>query len=119
MTYRLWLSRFLHPSVSADIIEHRTNDPNDNTNDDINGNINNNIIHSNNDTGIFEQDSLRDQMAVLRPQVYTQLEYERIRKKEEERHRRKEQRKREFEDIEDELCNCSFVLTSASLSGGI
>ncbi|OAQ22284.1 hypothetical protein K457DRAFT_1838159, partial [Linnemannia elongata AG-77] len=45
---------------------------------------------------IFEQDSLRDQLALLSPQVYTQLEYERARRVKEERHRRKKQRKRDF-----------------------
>ncbi|KAI7830339.1 hypothetical protein BC939DRAFT_473904 [Gamsiella multidivaricata] len=97
----LWLSRFLRPSVSADIIEDRTVDFNDGPND----NINNDNMRNNNDTGIFEQDPLRDQLAVLNPKVYTQLEYERARREEEERHRRKEQRKRDFENAEQELCN--------------
>jgi hypothetical protein len=105
----LWLCRFLRPSASADIINDRTDDlndgPNDNANDDTNDNINNDNIHNNNDTGIFEKNSLRDQLAVLNPQVYTQLEYERARREEEVRHRQKEQRKRDFEDAEEELRN--------------
>ncbi|KAG9064541.1 hypothetical protein KI688_002799 [Linnemannia hyalina] len=77
----------------------------DELNDGPNGNINNNNIHNNNDTGIFEQDSLSDQLAELNQQAYTQLEYERARREEETSHRRKEQRKRDFEDAEEELRN--------------
>ncbi|KAH7056277.1 hypothetical protein BKA57DRAFT_522352 [Linnemannia elongata] len=98
----LWLSRFLRPSVSADAIEARTDDHNDGLNDSDNANDDtNNNMDSN--TDIFEQDSLRDQLALLSPQVYTQLEYERARRVKEERHRRKKQRKRDFEDVEKEL----------------
>ncbi|KAF9537616.1 hypothetical protein EC957_007863 [Mortierella hygrophila] len=82
----LWLSRFLRPSASADIIKDRTDDlndgPNDNANDDTNDNIKNGNIHINNDAGIFEQNSFRDQLAVLNPQVCTQLEYEKARREE-------------------------------------
>ena len=77
----------------------------DKANDDTNDNIDNYKIHNYSNTDIFEQDSLRDQLAMLNPQVYTQLEYERARRVEEERHRRKEQRKRDFEDVEKELCS--------------
>jgi hypothetical protein len=95
--------------VSADVIGDRTDNPNDgpndNANDDTNDNINNDNIHNKNDTGIFKQDSLRDQLAVLNPQVYTQLEFQRARREEEVRHQRKEQRKRDFEDAEEDLCN--------------
>lgn len=72
----------------ADIIKDQTVDFNNGPND----NINNDNMHNNNDMGIFEQDSLRDQLAVLNPKVYTQLEYERARREEEERHWWKEQR---------------------------
>lgn len=95
----LWLSRFIRPSVSADAIEARTDDHNDGLNDSDNANDDsnnanddtNNNMDSN--TDIFEQDSLRDQLALLSPQVYTQLEYERARRVKEVRHRRKKQRK--------------------------
>ena len=79
----------LRPSVSTDIIQDRIDDPNDGSND----NTNNDNIHSNNDTDIIEQDSLRDQLTMLNLQVYTQLEYERVWREKEERYLRKEQRK--------------------------
>ncbi|KAH7026998.1 hypothetical protein BKA57DRAFT_525474 [Linnemannia elongata] len=95
------LRPLIRPSVSADAIEARTDDHNDGLNDSDNANDDsdnanddtNNNMDSN--TDIFEQDSLRDQLALLSPQVYTQLEYERARRVKEERHRRKKQRKRE------------------------
>ncbi|KAF9370646.1 hypothetical protein CPB97_002571 [Podila verticillata] len=84
----------------------RTNDgPNDSAYDDTNDNIRQDNMRNNNDMGIFEQDSLRDQLAVLGPKVYTQLEYKRARREEEVRHWWKEQRKRDFEVAEEELCN--------------
>ncbi|KAF9115250.1 hypothetical protein BGX27_008484, partial [Mortierella sp. AM989] len=67
------------PDVDTD------NDTNNNTND----NANDDNTH-NSDIDVFEQDSFRDQLAALNPQVYTQLQYERARKEEEERHHRKE-----------------------------
>ncbi|KAK5814310.1 hypothetical protein F5H01DRAFT_393810 [Linnemannia elongata] len=94
----LWLSRFIRPSVSADAIEARTDDHNDGLNDSDNANDDSDNANDDTNTDIFEQDSLRDQLALLSPQVYTQLEYERARRVKEERHRRKKQRKRDFED---------------------
>lgn len=76
--------------------------PDNKGNDSANSDISN--------ISILEKDSLRDQLAIHSPLAFTQLEYVRARKEEEERCRRKEQRKREFESVEKELCNNGHMI---------